>query len=149
MGLNYMASIMVAMGVFLVFPAVGSPALPSSSHTVGDVKSGDSVKIVLARPLFAPDRRPDVSTSQPELLPVLTGIVHYNGADGALFRVPGIPAGRLARKGDIVGGWTVTVVTREAVTMERARQQVIQRPDFQHHVASSGVDSPSVAGNGE
>lgn len=142
---KYGAWIVVGMGGLQGFLATVSPALSSPPPVVESVTAEDAMKTVLTRPLFAPDRRPDASAAQPDSLPMLTGIVHYEGREGALFQGAGIPAGRLVRSGEVVAGWTVIAVTRETVTLERDGQRIVQRPDFQHHLDADAPDHPAAS----
>ncbi|GFE93378.1 hypothetical protein [Acetobacter persici] len=140
MSLNYVARVVVGLGVLHSVWASTPPAFSASAPPAERAASDDAVKTVLARPLFAPDRRPDATTAQVESLPVLTGIVHFAGQDGALFRGAGNSAGHLVRQGESVAGWRVVAVARESVTLERGGQQIVQRPDFQHHLDTEMAD---------
>ncbi|MFE8873540.1 hypothetical protein ACE4RV_10350 [Acetobacter persici] len=140
MSRNYGTRVMVGIGVLQSVWACTPPAFSASAPPAERVASEDSVKTVLGRPLFAPDRRPDATAAQAETLPVLTGIVHFAGQDGALFRGAGNSAGHLVRQGESVAGWRVVAVTRESVTLERGGQQIVQRPDFQHHLDTEMAD---------
>ena len=144
MSRNYGTRVMVGIGVLQSVWACTPPAFSASAPPAERAASDDAVKTVLGRPLFAPDRRPDATAAQAETLPVLTGIVHSAGQDGALFRGAGSSAGHLVRQGESVAGWRVVAVTRESVTLERGGQQIIQRPDFQHHLDTEMAD-PSPA----
>lgn len=142
MGRNQVAQIVV-VGIL----SVCSQA--AAETPVAVLSTGDAVKTTLARPLFSLSRRPDASAVQGESMPVLTGIVHYAGQDGALFKATGTPAGRVVRKGDAVAGWTLVVVTREMVTLERAGVQVVLHPDYQHHLDNEGAGHSAASGNSE
>lgn len=86
-----------------------------------------------------------ICAGQAESLPVLTGIVHSAGQDGALFRGAENSAGHLVRQGESVAGWRVVAVTRESVTLERGGEQIVQQPDFQHHLDTEMVDHSPAA----
>lgn len=143
MSRNYGTRVMVGIGVLQSVWACTPPTFSASAHPAERAASDGAVKTVLGRPLFAPDRRPDATAAQAESLPVLTGIVHSVGQGGALFRGAGSSVGHLVRQGESVAGWRVVAVTRESVTLERGGQQIVQRPDFQHHLDTEMADHPS------
>ncbi|GAN60636.1 hypothetical protein ACI01nite_23540 [Acetobacter cibinongensis] len=149
MSLNYRICVLVWLGALQGFWTGTSPAFSSPIRLAENTAPEDTVKTVLSRPLFAPSRRPDTVAVQSDTLPVLTGIVHSAGQDGALFRGEQNSAGHLVHQGESIAGWHIIAVTREAVTLERGGHQIVQRPDFQHHQGAEGVTQPRVPDAGE
>ncbi|GEB83541.1 hypothetical protein AOR01nite_20180 [Acetobacter orleanensis] len=137
------------LGVGFLHAVTLQSALASPTPLDEKATQGDAAKTVLARPLFALDRRPDAAAMQAETTPVLTGIVHYAGQNGALFKAPGLPVGHLVRTGETVAGWTLVSISRESVTLERGGEKSIQRPDFQHRQGMSVAEPPSTASSSE
>ena len=85
----------------------------------------------LARPLFAPDRRPAAgsATADPGM-PRLTGIIASPDAAVAIFQPAGSPRSVLARSGEHVGGWEVTAIAADAVNLRKQGQVVVLSPRF-------------------
>jgi hypothetical protein len=85
----------------------------------------------LARPLFAPDRRPAAgsATADPGM-PRLTGIIASPDAAVAIFQPAGSTRSVLARSGEHVGGWEVTAIAADAVNLRKQGQVIVLSPRF-------------------
>lgn len=86
---------------------------------------------VLARPLFAPDRRPATGTIATDPgLPRLSGIISTPTGTVAIFQsaTDGKPV--LARSGDQIAGWQVAAVEPDAVTLRKAGARMVLHPRF-------------------
>jgi hypothetical protein len=92
---------------------------------------GKWMPVVLARPLFAPDRRPaaGVAAADPGM-PRLTGIIAAPDAAVAIFQPAGSKRSVLARFGERVGGWEVTAIAADAVNLRKQDQVVVLTPRF-------------------
>lgn len=101
----------------------------------------DAVRTILARPLFAPSRRPDASAVPSESMPVLTGIVRDGAERVAMFR-PGRGTGganggaaraaQAARPGGTVAGWRVEAIEASSVVVTRDGRRMVLHPDYAH-----------------
>jgi hypothetical protein len=105
-------------------PELRSVALPSASASSPDAPPVDDwAAVVLARPLFALDRRPEEATALPEAeLPRLSGTIHIADTALAMFQPA---AGSDGAKTIVLGngaelaGWTITDITNGGVTLVR------------------------------
>lgn len=101
----------------------------AQAQTIG-IEGNDPL---LARPLFAPDRRPTDAPTAPVLNhdPVLTGIVLRQDERRALFApmISGMPAPALS-SGDLIAEWRVTSIDADTVTLEKNGQVLSLHPHF-------------------
>jgi general secretion pathway protein N len=106
--------------------------------------------IVLARPLFAPDRRPATaapSASAP--LPRLSGTIRSDDNMLAIFAAPGstpeAPGKSIAvgRSGS-VAGWTIADITDGAVTLQRGARSATLRISFTNAPVVALTEAPKV-----
>ena len=97
------------------------------------------VKLVLARPVFEPSRRPFVppppapavpppvaaeQSPQPVLDLVVDGILLNGGIRKAHLRKHNEAGGDWQAEGDIIEGWTIAVVADAKVILQRANQRI-------------------------
>jgi general secretion pathway protein N len=88
-------------------------------------------KVVLGRPLFAPNRKPSGEALTAGVgLPRLAGIIASPDAAVAIFQPAGSVRPVVARHGDSIAGWEVTAVAIDAVSLQKANDRVILRPSF-------------------
>ena len=74
--------------------------------------------VSLDRPLFAPDRKPEAGSRSADAgLPRLTGIIAFPGEELAIFQPSGNGKSVAVRHGSTVGGWEVTTVSAEEVSL--------------------------------
>jgi hypothetical protein len=85
--------------------------------------------VVLARPLFAPDRRPDAGTANAGL-PRLAGVIASPDDAVAIFQPAGNGRPLVVRDGETVGGWQVTTIADNSVSLRRASDSLVLRPAF-------------------
>jgi hypothetical protein len=88
--------------------------------------------IALARPLFAPNRRPPASAASPtEALPRLAGTIRFAQTALAIFQpaAGAAPGGRpvVLGQGASVSGWIVGDITDGGVTLERGGRTEVLR----------------------
>jgi hypothetical protein len=89
------------------------------------------VELVLARPLFSPDRRPAAGSSAADPgMPRLTGIIASPDAAVAIFQPAGNGRSVLARSGERVGGWEVTAIAADSVNLRKQGQVLVLSPRF-------------------
>ena len=73
-------------------------------------------RVILARPLFTPGRRPPPAAAPaPAGQPRLSGVILSPGADRALLLLPGGSHPVAAAQGEQAGAWTVTAIAADAV----------------------------------
>jgi general secretion pathway protein N len=85
----------------------------------------------LARPLFAPDRRPvaGVLSADPGM-PRLAGIIASPDGAVAIFQPAGTVKPVVARSGERIGGWEVTAIAADAVNLRKENNVVVLSPRF-------------------
>jgi hypothetical protein len=97
-----------------------------------DADLGRWVAVILNRPLFAPDRRPAPGASTVVAaagVPRLSGIVVAPGEAGAIFQPKGAKP-LVAHPGDVVGGWMVSAIAANGVTLRKADDRITVTPEF-------------------
>ena len=105
----------------------------------------------LARPLFAPDRRPAPgSAGAHDGLPRLTGTIRSDDDLLAIFATPGVTPGGAAKtlvigRSGSVAGWTVAAIEDGAVTLERGTQSAIVRVSFTNVATVAAPAAPAAA----
>jgi general secretion pathway protein N len=101
------------------------------------------VTVALARPLFAPDRRPIAGTvaSDPGM-PRLTGIIASSGSAVAIFQPVGEAKPVTARNGERVGGWEVTTIEADSVSLHKDNEIVTLSPRFNGVAATREAKAP-------
>jgi hypothetical protein len=104
-------------------PGLGHVALPPAASAPDAPPVDDWAAMVLARPLFALDRRPEEATALPEAeLPRLSGTIQLADTALAMFQPE---AGSGSAKTLVLGdgaelaGWTITDITNGSVTLVR------------------------------
>jgi general secretion pathway protein N len=92
-------------------------------------RADDGEKVVLARPLFSPDRRPLVAAAHSVSgLPRLSGIVVSGARKVALFAGPGRTI--VAEEGLRVGAYDVVAISDSGVTVAGPGGTTVLRPVF-------------------
>jgi hypothetical protein len=83
------------------------------------------VNTVLARPLFAPGRRPPaLATDGRSAAPRLSGIVVWPAGRVAMVQATSGKRTNAVAKGGVVDGWTVADITSDTITVQRAGDSV-------------------------
>ncbi len=87
--------------------------------------------VALARPLFAPDRKPvaGVMAADPGM-PRLAGIIASPDGAVAIFQPNGNGRSITARTGERLGGWQVTAIAAGEVDLSKDNKVVVLRPRF-------------------
>ena len=114
-------------------PAVAERATAQAVKTAprGGEAVGQWVAVALARPLFAPDRKPVAGTLAADPgMPRLTGIVASVDRAVAIFQPTGDAKPMVALRGAMVDGWEVTAITANAVNLRKQDQVIILSPRF-------------------
>lgn len=99
------------------------------------------VAVILARPLFAPDRRPAhdaPSAAAAAGVPRLSGIIVAPGEAAAIFRQHEGAKPLVARPGDLVGGWVLSTISANRVNLRKADARITLTPEF-----DGAADSPA------
>jgi general secretion pathway protein N len=101
------------------------------------------VTVALARPLFAPDRKPIPGTvaSDPGM-PRLTGIIASAGSTVAIFQPAGDAKAVTARNGERVGGWEVTTIEAGSVSLRKDNEIIALSPRFNDVAATREAKVP-------
>jgi general secretion pathway protein N len=85
----------------------------------------------LARPLFAPNRKPVAGSAAVDSgIPRLTGIIVSPDGASAIFQMAGDNKSRVARHGERIGTWELTALTPEAVSLRKDNEVIVLRPGF-------------------
>ena len=93
--------------------------------------SSQWMTVALARPLFAPDRRPVPGTVAADPgMPRLTGIIASPDGAIAIFQPAGGLKPVVAHRGERVGGWEVRAIAADAVDMRKENEVVVLSPSF-------------------
>jgi hypothetical protein len=121
-------------------------ARPKGADDPTDKTVGHWADTVLGRPLFAPDRRPSASVVAADIgLPRLAGIIASSADTIAIFQPASGGKPVVAHDGDSVGGWQVTVIESDGVSLAKAKDRIILRPRFTDAAASAGGTAPAAA----
>jgi hypothetical protein len=119
---------------------ISRPAEPALVRWVADI---------LDRPLFAPDRRPAPGAPPTAVaavgVPRLTGIVMTPDAAAAIFRQAANAKSLVVRPGDSVGGWVVSTIAANGVTLRKASERITVTPEFEAADAGAGVTAGRAA----
>ncbi|BAT20624.1 hypothetical protein [Asaia bogorensis] len=83
----------------------------------------------LARPLFAPTRRPSPTGNALAGTPRLTGIIENGGVSRAIFMIPGQERGVIVPLQGYIGNWQVIAIGKGTITIREAGQDRLMRPD--------------------
>ena len=106
----------------------GMTLRPSSARVAG------WVRIILARPLMASTRRPDLvgpqHASASGTMPRLTGVVSWPGGKFAIFSTAKEPHSVPIKEGDAVGAWIVQSITSGGVVIRSGTVRMLLRPNF-------------------
>jgi hypothetical protein len=104
---------------------------PVTTHLASAESLDQWMKVALARPLFAPDRKPVAGTVAADPgMPRLAGIIESPDAAVAIFQPADGVRPVVARHGEKVGGWEVTSIATGAVNLRRENDVVILSPRF-------------------
>ena len=119
--------------------ADGAQIIPDASkEAVPAVSLVDQrVAVALARPLFAPDRKPIASGEAG--LPRLTGVIASPNDGVAIFQGSGKVKPLLVRRGETVGGWQVTTIAIDSVGLRKAGAKLTVKPEFDNLKSSSAA----------
>jgi hypothetical protein len=106
------------------------------------------VDVALARPLFAPDRRPVAGSRTAEAgLPRLAGVIVSPSDKVAIFQSAGVTKPVSVRHGETVNGWLVTMIEANSVSLRKAASTLVLRPEFGDlapgHAAKKAAEPPS------
>jgi hypothetical protein len=128
--------------------ATGSQRPARQGQGIAGGATGDAVDhwvdVVLARPLFAPDRKPVGSLVTADAgLPRLTGIIATSDEAIAIFQPAGGGKSMVARHGETVGGWQITTISADGVGLTKSNNRVEIRPRFND--AGVGLAAPAAA----
>lgn len=116
---------------------VAAPAVVHGGEAKGLL--GQRMGVVLARPLFAPDRKPAAgAVAADPAMPRLTGIIASPDGAMAIFQPAGNVKPLVARHGDTVGGWEVTKVSADSVDLWRAPDRIVLVPRFDNLQIEAG-----------
>jgi general secretion pathway protein N len=100
----------------------------------------------LGRPLFAPDRRPAARSGAVDAgLPRLTGVIASPNDAVAIFQPPGDARPVSVRHGETVSGWAVMVIAGTTVSLRKADERLVLRPEFDNPKSSgsaAGLKAP-------
>jgi hypothetical protein len=108
---------------------VEPPAGKAASQTRG--ASDQWMTVTLARPLFAPDRRPAPGTVAADPgMPRLTGIIAAPDGAVAIFQPTGSAKPVVAHYSERVGGWEVTAIAADSVSLRKENDVVVLSPRF-------------------
>jgi hypothetical protein len=88
------------------------------------------VAVALARPPFAPDRRPIGLMSGDAALPRLTGVIASPTDEVAIFQAAGNMKPVLVRHGETVASWEVTTIAGDTVSLRKAGDRLAIRLEF-------------------
>jgi general secretion pathway protein N len=116
-------------------PEPAAPPLPPTiTHAAVAPDVDEAVRVVLARPLFATNRRPlqphpTAAVSADQSLPRLTGVFVSPWSRSAIFQ-PANAKPVVVREGAVVAGWTIRSIDNDAITLARADQSQTIRPHF-------------------
>lgn len=92
---------------------------------------GQWMSVALARPLFAPNRKPAPGALAADPgMPRLTGIIAAPEGTVAIFQPTASTKPVVARAGERVGGWEVTAIVADAVNLRKENNIVVLSPRF-------------------
>jgi general secretion pathway protein N len=132
-------AIVASEAVFRPSPGVHAapePAGPPSRQAVKNAAQSPAtvngwVTVALTRPLFAPDRKPIPGTVAAEPgMPRLTGIIASASSAVAIFQPEGDAKPVTARNGERVGGWEVTAIEADSVSLRKDNEIIALSPRF-------------------
>jgi hypothetical protein len=106
---------------------------PVVHHAAAAASTKAWADIILARPLFEPDRRPRHSPSfavAEQDMPRLAGIIESSEETLAIFQPNRDAKSVIARVGEAVGGWQITTITTDEVNLRQANKTISLRPEF-------------------
>lgn len=143
---------LIGAEAFLVFPreaqgvnhvAVSVPQNAPAAKPVPGSVDPDWLETVLARPLFAPDRRPlpGVSVTDPGL-PRLSGIIDTSDGARAIFQTDSDGKRTVVRAGDKLGNWAVASIEPDGIHLERPGERMVLNPRFASPAASGPAGLP-------
>ncbi|GBQ87719.1 general secretion pathway protein GspN [Asaia krungthepensis] len=115
----------------LLLTSLPGPALGAASAdpAIQGAARSDELATILARPLFAPSRRPALSPDRVEGTPRLAGIIESEGKASAIFMLPGRERGVIVPIRGTMGNWQIVSIGGGAVTIRENGQDRILRPD--------------------
>jgi hypothetical protein len=112
--------------------AVETVAVPPTSHPA-DLMNQLAARTV-ARPLFAPSRRPPSPKGVPGGTatepPRLSGIISWPGGNSAIFQPAKASHPTIVGEGETMGEWKVQSIVAGTVTVSRGDQRLLLHPSF-------------------
>jgi hypothetical protein len=150
--LTSLSVISAALLALIAVEAVSTPIKPSAAAppvpvndlpaaTVEDVAT--LVPVILARPLFSPDRRPKAgpaaSGAATDDMPRLAGILIDRAERHAIFQPSGDGKPVTVAEGDQVGGWQVQQITADAVTLTGPKGTQVLQPKADPNLAATAT----------
>jgi hypothetical protein len=110
----------------------GQASARAAKGTTEPARAVDTwLAIALARPLFAPDRKPVAgSMAADPAIPRLTGIIVSPDGAAAIFQTASNSKSVVARDGDRVGSWELTALTADGVSLRKENEVIVLRPRF-------------------
>lgn len=107
------------------------PVMPPPPHPAASPSHGQFFSEILARPLFAPDRRPvaGVAAADPTL-PRLAGVISTPEGIIAIFQPENGGKPVLVHSGEQVAGWDVEGIAGQQVTLRKGGQSMVLHPRF-------------------
>jgi hypothetical protein len=110
-------------------PAEAGKASAGSAGSQSDVEHWAAV--ALARPMFAPDRRPVGGVAAVQSgLPRLAGVIVSPDDQVAIFQTSGAAKPVTIRKGATLNGWLVTGIEADGVSLWKSDASLVVRPEF-------------------
>jgi hypothetical protein len=151
-------AVLLALLTWECLPMSAEPALPpqaivrTARPTPPDAPPVSAwTGIVLARPLFAPDRRPAASgpAAAQESLPRLTGTIRSDDRMLAIFAAPGSTpnaAGKsvVVERSGTIAGWNIADITDGEVTLQRGGRSAILHISFINAPAAAPSGAPKL-----
>lgn len=123
------------------------PASRLAAHAIrADSPDKAWVDLILARPVFAPDRRPAHPASAAVVrrtMPRLAGIIKSSKEALAIFQAHGEKA-TVARIGEAIEGWQIKTITVDEVGLQRANERISLRPHFDSAESRRAVETARV-----
>jgi len=136
-GLGLVSAALVAV---IAFETTGTPVPPSAVAppppplglpVAADADVQALVPVILARPLFSPDRRPKAGPAAVGVtddMPRLAGMLIDRSDRHAIFQPTGDAKPVIVAVGDQVGGYKVQEITAEAVTLAGPKGTLVLQP---------------------
>ncbi|HLZ67816.1 MAG TPA: hypothetical protein VKQ29_16445 [Aliidongia sp.] len=135
-------------------PAAAAPAAPSALPAAQVDDSSSFLPTILARPLFALDRRPKESPTAvgapTDDMPRLAGIMIDQSQRRAIFQPSGDAKPVSLTEGDQIAGWQIQQIAADGVTLAgpKGTETLQPKPDPALAAAAAAGDNANPAPNG-